>query len=99
MKKLLYGLFCTLIVLTGCTAKEETQVQAGDQAQTETKTESAEQESTGFEPAELEYYEVAGVDRGLTDVEKALLRKPGIYGGDNYDKKKSRKRWTSGRII
>ncbi|MFS0576153.1 VWA domain-containing protein [Sporosarcina sp. 179-K 3D1 HS] len=84
MKKLLYGLLCTLIVLAGCTAKEETQVQA----QAETKTEPAEQESTGFELAEPEYYEIEGVDRELTDVEKALLRKPGIYSGDNYDEEK-----------
>lgn len=98
MKKLLYGLICTLILLAGCTAKEETQVQAENQAQTETKT-AAEQESNEFELAKPEYYEVAGVDRELTDVEKNFSGNRVFTAEITTMKKKSRKRWTSGRII
>lgn len=84
MNKLLYGLICSLVVLAGCAAKEDAPVQADDLAQAET----AEAEENTFEPAEPEYYEVEGIDRELTDLEQALLRKPGIYGGDNYDEEK-----------
>lgn len=92
MKKLLYGLFCSFAVLAGCSAKEEPQVQADSQEQTQKKDEvqsqTVETDADDFELTEPEYYEIEGVDRPLTDTEKDLLRKPGIYSGENYDEEK-----------
>ncbi|WP_342536152.1 VWA domain-containing protein [Sporosarcina sp. FSL K6-3508] len=88
MKKLLYGLFCSLVMLTGCSVKEEPKVQGQTQEEGEVQEKTVETEADAFEPIEPEYYEIEGVDRELSDVEKDLLRKPGIYSGENYDGEK-----------
>ncbi|MEV9641463.1 VWA domain-containing protein [Mammaliicoccus sciuri] len=88
MKKLLYGLFCSLVMLAGCSAKEEPKAQGQTQEEDEVQEKTVETEADAFEPTEPEYYEMEGVDRGLSDVEKDLLRKPGIYSGENYDEEK-----------
>ncbi|WP_153731794.1 vWA domain-containing protein [Sporosarcina obsidiansis] len=88
MKKLLYVLFCLLVMLAGCSSKEEPKVQEQTQKEDEVQEKTVETEADAFEPTEPEYYEIEGVDRELSDVEKDLLRKPGIFSGENYDEEK-----------
>ncbi|WJY27553.1 VWA domain-containing protein [Sporosarcina trichiuri] len=95
MKKVIWLLFCSFVVLAGCSAKEETPKSAEAQTTAEKEPakpteqeESSETADSGFEPAVPEYYELEGVGRELTSVEKELLRKPGIYAGDRYDEQK-----------
>jgi len=95
VKKLIGLLLCSLIVLVGCSAKEEAPISAEAQTKAEKKPakpteqeDSSETGESGYEPAVAEYYEMEGVDRELTDVEKELLRKPGIYAGEQYDEQK-----------
>ncbi|EGQ20674.1 hypothetical protein HMPREF9372_3508, partial [Sporosarcina newyorkensis 2681] len=88
MKKLLYGLFCSLVMLAGCSAKEEPEVQGQTQEEDAVQENTVETEADAFEPTEPEYYEIEGVDRELSDVEKDLLRKPGIFSGENYNEEK-----------
>ncbi|WP_409294660.1 hypothetical protein V1498_15930 [Peribacillus sp. SCS-26] len=44
--------------------------------------------SADHEPMEAEYYELPDTARPLTEQEKKLLRKPGIFSGDKYEEAK-----------
>ncbi|CAM4132554.1 VWA domain-containing protein [Lederbergia lenta] len=88
MRKLLYGFVILIFILTACSSKEKP---AEKSKSTEKQTESIATEKpieSGYKPKEVEYYDIENVDREFTDVEKELLRHPGIYSGDQYDEGK-----------
>ncbi|MEK3888005.1 vWA domain-containing protein [Bacillus sp. FSL K6-3431] len=87
MKKLLYGIVILTFLLTACSSKEELPAKSKsvDADIKQTEHEEAEVEYT---PKEVKFYEIENAGREFTDIEKQLLRYPGIYSGDQYDEEK-----------
>lgn len=84
MKKFIFTIFF-IFLLVGCSSKEEN-TESTVEAETELPTPEIEEESI---PKEVKYYEIQlPPERELTELEKELLRYPGIYSGDNYDEDK-----------
>ncbi|MBS4193310.1 VWA domain-containing protein [Bacillus sp. FJAT-49705] len=84
MKKLLYGIIMLSILLTACSEKDNQSVksQTTEPKQVEKETEDK------YVSKEVKYYEIENPGRELMDIEKELLRYPGIYSGDQYDEEK-----------
>ncbi|MBM4761137.1 VWA domain-containing protein [Bacillus sp. B15-48] len=82
MKKLSIGFVLLMLLLAACSSEEGQSIQAdgNEQKQTEQDGESTQEEA--------KFYEIQGLDRELTEIEKELLRHPGIFSGDKYDEVK-----------
>ncbi|MBS4207823.1 VWA domain-containing protein [Bacillus sp. FJAT-50079] len=87
MNKRLFGIIIMLILLAACSSKDNESVKSEAEPSEQKETEEI-QEETGYEPKEIKYYEIHNANRELTDIEKELLRYPGIYSGDQYDENK-----------
>ncbi|MDR4890054.1 VWA domain-containing protein [Fredinandcohnia sp. QZ13] len=94
MKRLLLIFVMLALVLTACSKDEsqranakpkEPKTEESKQAEKETKAEKQEESYTS---KEVSYYEIAGIERELTELEQEMLRHPGIFSGDNYDETK-----------
>lgn len=82
------GLFITLL-LVSCSNNNEksTAKEVKPKKESEVKKEEVVEKET-YKPKEIEYYELENTARELTEYEKGLLRKPGVYSGDSYSEKK-----------
>lgn len=92
MKKLLMSLVMLGLVLSAC-SKDESQPAKAEPEEPEseetTKVESEEEpKEETYTPREVSYYEIEDVNRELTELEQEMLRHPGVFSGDNYDKAK-----------
>lgn len=89
MKKILTAFFLSLLILVGCSSKEEnTETTVEAQSEEPTPTTEIEEVEESISK-EVQYYEIQlPPDRELTELEKELLRYPGIYSGDNYNEDK-----------
>lgn len=91
MRSILYASLLSLLLLTACSAKENPEVTndngAGEEEQQVETVEAAENEEIEEDNGRLEddFYEI-DAPRALTEVEQEMLRKPGIYSGEHYDK-------------
>lgn len=87
MKKILiFSLIAFFLV--GCKDNEESSAEPKNEEALE-KTEEVEEESVETWTAkEAEYYDLVNPSRELTETEKLMLRKPGIFSGENYDEMK-----------
>lgn len=89
MRKLIVLMMVLLIVMVACSSDEEEPTEASSKDTEETNQvevdEKQEDEEKEYSPKEVEYYEITDPARPLTEYEKELLRKPGLYSGDNYD--------------
>lgn len=94
MKKFWIGLCFAIIFLGGCGSDEKNEKKpVSSEKQTE-KIDEVEEAEQVTQPAEeytskeVKYYEIKDPGRELTDLEKELLRHPGIFSGEQYDETK-----------
>lgn len=73
------------MMLSACSSKEESQPA---QAKPEEQKPKHEEIKETYTAKEAKYFEMDGIDRELTDIEKEMLRQPGIFSGDQYDEVK-----------
>lgn len=90
MKKFWCGMFIIGILLVGCSSSEKNKKMASSEEQTEGNG-TAIQSEEDYKPKEVKYYEIEDPGHELTDLEKEMLRYPGIYSGDQYDEEKVNK--------
>ncbi|MFS0862119.1 VWA domain-containing protein [Fredinandcohnia sp. 179-A 10B2 NHS] len=83
MKRLFISLVILIMMLSACSSKEESQP-------AQVKPEEPEQEEIKetYTAKEAKYFEIKDIGRELTDIEKEMLRQPGIFSGNQYDEGK-----------
>ncbi|KAB8137518.1 VWA domain-containing protein, partial [Gracilibacillus oryzae] len=83
MRKFFILIIAVILMLTAaCSTREEDSVSSNQD--TNEQVEEKDQTEEYIE-SQFSYYELENAKRPLTELEKELLRKPGEYGGDNYD--------------
>ncbi|MCJ8009965.1 VWA domain-containing protein [Lederbergia wuyishanensis] len=93
MKKFWIGLFFASIFLGGCSSDEKDdnkQVSSKNQIEEVEENEEVAQVTQPVEeyiPKEVNYFDIKAPDQ-LTDLEKEMLRHPGIFSGEQYDEAK-----------
>jgi len=87
MKKLFIGLMVMGVLLAGCSSSESEPAQA-DPVPVESKQMEQKTETPSYTSKEAKFYEIENLDRELTEIEKEMLRYPGIFSGENYDEAK-----------
>ncbi|WP_449537924.1 VWA domain-containing protein [Ferdinandcohnia sp. Marseille-Q9671] len=90
MKRFVFSLVMLLVLLSACSSDEGKKSVQADPEETkveESETEVAETEES-YTPKEAAYYEIEGLDRELTELEQEMLRKPGVFSGENYEEAK-----------
>lgn len=97
MKKYYYVWLLAFLLLTACAGKDtepaepQKDVSAEEMAtkdEGEAVKNDGQTEAEEYVPKEVQYYEIENPGRDVTELEKELLRYPGIYSGDDYDEAK-----------
>lgn len=76
-------IFLTLTTLSACSENTSSEKEPEHAEKEETKETRQE-----YQEKKVSYYKLENPARGLTAIEKELLRKPGKFSGDNYDEEK-----------
>ncbi|WP_249315648.1 VWA domain-containing protein [Bacillus sp. FJAT-49711] len=94
MRKIWIGLFCASVLLVGCNSGDKEEIKSvKTEKQIENVKEVAEVETAPgpvdeYIAKEVNYFDIKDPGRDLTELEKELLRHPGIFNGDQYDDNK-----------
>ncbi|WP_144460791.1 vWA domain-containing protein [Siminovitchia fortis] len=88
MKRYWFALFVLAFLLGGCSSAEKEEKQSAAPEKQAEEAETSAQPEEEYQPKEVKYYDIKDPGRELTDLEKELLRYPGIYSGDKYDEDK-----------
>ncbi|RST76433.1 VWA domain-containing protein [Siminovitchia acidinfaciens] len=91
MRNLIYGIL-VLFLLAACSGKETQSKESETPEEVKQAEELAEEDEqpvkAEYTPKEVYYMEIEDPGRELTEIEKEMLREPGIYSGDQYDEDK-----------
>lgn len=88
MKRYWFALFVLVFLFAGCSSAEKEEKQSAAPEKQSEEAETSVQPEEEYQPKEVKYYDIKDPGRELTDLEKEMLRYPGIYSGDKYDEEK-----------
>lgn len=85
MKRLLLIFFVMTLILVACSTDKNT----SNQIKPNENEETTEENKVEYKPKKVKYYEIDLPEgKELSEIEKELLRKPGIYSGNQYNEEK-----------